>query len=66
MQTIDSLKQIIENECINISDIEEIENGQQEAESELNYTGSEEFIGVEPGSNPDSLLTEWYQQKKLS
>lgn len=66
MHTIDSLKQIIENECINISDIENIENGQQEEEAEINYLGSEEFIGVEPGSNPDSLLTEWYQQKKLS
>lgn len=62
MQTIDSLKQLIEAQTIEATqEVEEAENC-----SEINYAGSEEFSGVEPGSNPDSLLTEWYNQKKVS
>ncbi len=63
MQTIDSLKQII-SESENFE--EEEYQQMQEQQTDLNYDGSEEFIGVEPGCNPDSLLTEWYNQKKIS
>ena len=63
-KTIDSLKTIIEGGALEMSDtttqFEEITyNG-------INYIDSEHFADADPGSNPDSLMSMWYIQKRLT
>lgn len=63
-KTIDSLKNIIEGGALEMSDTTQFEgNG---AYNEINYIDSEEFANADPGSNPDSLMSMWYIQKRLT
>jgi len=63
-KTIDSLKSIIEGGALEMSDTSEFEEA--EAYNGINYIDSEEFADVDPGSNPDSLMSMWYIQKRLT
>ena len=58
MFTIDSLKQVIEGGAIELSDTTNIDTINTGA---FNYDGTPHFEGVEPGTNPDSLLNLWYK-----
>ena len=55
--TIDSLKSIIDGGAIELSDTT---NTDTINVLNFNYDGTPHFEGVEPGSNPDSLLNLWY------
>ena len=63
-KTIDSLKSIIEGGALEMSDTSEFEEA--EVYNGINYIDSEEFADVNPGSNPDSLMSMWYIQKRLT
>ena len=63
-KTIDSLKSIIEGGALEMSDTSEFEEA--EVYNGINYIDSEEFAYVDPGSNPDSLMSMWYIQKRLT
>ena len=63
-KTIDSLKSIIEGGALEMSDTSEFEEA--EGYNGINYIDSEEFADVDPGSNPDSLMSMWYIQKRLT
>ncbi len=63
-KTIDSLKSIIEGGALEMSDTTEFE--EVNAPAGINYVDSEVFADVDPGCNPDSLLSMWYIQKKLT
>lgn len=63
-KTIDSLKSIIEGGALEMSDTSEFEEA--EVYNGINYIDSEEFADVDPGSNPDSLMSMWYIQKRLT
>lgn len=63
-KTIDSLKSIIEGGALEMSDTSEFE--EVEVYNGINYIDSEEFADVDPGSNPDSLMSMWYIQKRLT
>ena len=63
-KTIDSLKSIIEGGALEMSDTSQFE--EVEAYNGINYVDSEEFADVDPGSNPDSLMSMWYIQKRLT
>ncbi len=63
-KTIDSLKSIIEGGALEMSDTSEFE--ETEVYNGINYIDSEEFADVDPGSNPDSLMSMWYIQKRLT
>lgn len=63
-KTIDSLKSIIEGGALEMSDTSQFE--EPEAYNGINYIDSEEFADVDPGSNPDSLMSMWYIQKRLT
>ncbi len=63
-RTIDSLKNIIEGGALEMSDTTQFESmGGPEG---FNFEDSEQFANVDPGSNPDSLLSMWYIQKRLT
>ena len=64
-KTIDSLKAIIEGGALELSDTTQFEE-ELNSPSQFNYIDSEHFADVEPGSNPDSLLSMWYIQKRLT
>ena len=57
MLTIDSLRSIIEGGAIELSDTTNIDTINVLS---FNYDGTPHFEGVEPGTNPDSLLNLWY------
>ena len=63
-KTIDSLRLIIEGGALEMSDTTQY-NEETEGAS-FNYIDSEHFAYVDPGSNPDSLLSMWYIQKRLT
>ena len=63
-KTIDSLRSIIEGGALEMSDTSQFE--EPEAYNGINYIDSEEFADVDPGSNPDSLMSMWYIQKRLT
>ena len=63
-KTIDSLKSIIEGGALEMSDTSEF--AEAEVYNGINYIDSEEFADVDPGSNPDSLMSMWYIQKRLT
>ncbi len=63
-KTIDSLKSIIEGGALEMSDTSQFE--EPEAYNGINYIDNEEFADVDPGSNPDSLMSMWYIQKRLT
>lgn len=60
---IDSLKTIIEGGAIELADTSNF--GDTLNIGGFNYDGMPDFKGVEPGSNPDSLLNIWYKHRKL-
>ena len=62
-KTIDSLRSIIEGGALEMSDTSQFE--EVEAFTGINYIDSEVFADVDPGSNPDSLMSMWYIQKRL-
>ena len=64
-RTIDSLKLIIEGGALEMSDTTQFEDN-QEGYNGINYIDSELFADVDPGCNPDSLMSMWYIQKKLT
>lgn len=63
LHTIDSLKTILDGGAIELADTSEF--GDTLNVGEFNYEGMPHFEGVEPGSNPDSLLNIWYQHRQL-
>lgn len=63
LHTIDSLKNILDGGAIELADTSEF--GDTLNVGEFNYEGMPHFEGVEPGSNPDSLLNIWYQHRQL-
>ncbi len=63
-RTIDSLRNIIEGGALEMSDTTELEG--DGTYNGFNYADSEEFANADPGSNPDSLLSMWYIQKRLT
>ena len=63
-KTIDSLKLIIEGGALEMSDTTQFEEVTSTAF--INYEDNEEFANVDPGCNPDSLLSMWYVQKRLT
>ena len=63
-KTIDSLKSIIEGGALEMSDTTQFEEVNTPAG--INYVDSEVFADVDPGCNPDSLLSMWYIQKRLT
>lgn len=63
-RTIDSLRGIIEGGALEMSDTTQLDEA--DALGGFNYIDSEEFADVDPGSNPDSLLSMWYIQKRLT
>lgn len=63
LHTVDSLKNILEGGAIELADTSEF--GDTLNVGEFNYEGMPHFEGVEPGSNPDSLLNIWYQHRQL-
>ncbi|MEG2848680.1 MAG: transglycosylase SLT domain-containing protein [Bacteroidales bacterium] len=64
MRVIDSLKTIIDGGAIELSDTSSF--GDTLNVVEFNYADIEKFIGVEPGSNPDSLLRIWYKHRNIN
>ena len=64
-RTIDSLKLIIEGGALEMSDTTQFEDN-LEGYNGINYVDSELFADVDPGCNPDSLMSMWYIQKKLT
>lgn len=63
-KTIDSLRSIIEGGALEMSDTSQFEEA--EPFTGINYIDSEVFADVDPGSNPDSLMSMWYIQKRLT
>lgn len=63
-RTIDSLKNIIEGGALEMSDTTQFEP--MSAPEGFNFADSEQFANVDPGCNPDSLLSMWYIQKRLT
>lgn len=63
-KTIDSLRSIIEGGALEMSDTTQLEESGMSAG--FNYLDSEDFADANPGSNPDSLLSLWYIQKRLT
>ncbi len=63
-RTIDSLKNIIEGGALEMSDTTQYD--ETPAFNGINYLDSEEFANADPGSNPDSLMSMWYIQKRLT
>ncbi len=58
----DSLKNIIENGAIEMSDTTQLS---ESASEEFTFTNSHIFEDAEPGSNPDSLLSVWYNGRSI-
>ncbi|MBR5184145.1 MAG: transglycosylase SLT domain-containing protein, partial [Bacteroidales bacterium] len=63
-KAIDSLKSIIEGGALEMSDTTQFEEVNNTAS--INYEDNAEFANVDPGCNPDSLLSMWYVQKRLT
>ena len=63
-KTIDSLRSIIEGGALEMSDTTQFEPGN--ASEGFNFSDNEQFANVDPGCNPDSLLSMWYIQKRLT
>ena len=63
-RTIDSLKNIIEGGALEMSDTTQFED--ENTNGGFNFLDSEQFADVDPGCNPDSLLSMWYIQKRLT
>ena len=63
-RTIDSLRGIIEGGALEMSDTTQLDDAG--TLGGFNYVDSELFADVDPGSNPDSLLSMWYIQKRLT
>lgn len=61
---IDSLRNIINGGAIELSDTTTFEDTINPGI--LNFLDSEDYNHIEPGWDPDSLLSIWYRQKKLS
>lgn len=64
-RTIDSLKNIIEGGALEMSDTTQFEEVET-ANGGFNFTDNEQFADADPGCNPDSLLSMWYIQKRLT
>lgn len=62
-KVIDSLKTILDGGAIELADTSSF--GDTLNVGDFNYEGMDQFIGVEPGSNTDSLLNIWYKHRKL-
>ena len=63
-RTIDSLKGIIEGGALEMSDTTQYE--ESEVTGTFNYNDNMQFADVDPGCNPDSLLSMWYIQRRLT
>ena len=63
-KTIDSLRSIIEGGALEMADTTQFEPGN--ASEGFNFSDNEQFANVDPGCNPDSLLSMWYIQKRLT
>ncbi|MBQ8646009.1 MAG: LysM peptidoglycan-binding domain-containing protein [Bacteroidales bacterium] len=63
-RTIDSLKNIIEGGALEMADTTQFED--ENTNGGFNFLDSEQFADVDPGCNPDSLLSMWYIQKRLT
>ena len=63
-RTIDSLKGIIEGGALEMSDTTQYDD--TESTGSINYEDNMQFADVDPGCNPDSLLSMWYIQKRLT
>lgn len=64
LKTIDSLKLLLEEPPLEMVDTLSLEDTINSGG--VNYLESDLFFDVEPGSNPDSLLSMWYIQKRLT
>lgn len=62
---LDSLQKVLETDPIPLTDTASLD-ALNSGRPLFNYDGTDIFEGVEPGSNRDSLLSEWYGQKKLN
>lgn len=62
-KVIDSLKTILDGGAIELADTSSF--GDTLNVGDFNYEGMDQFEGVEPGSNTDSLLHIWYKHRKL-
>ena len=63
-RTIDSLKGIIEEGALEMSDTTQFE--ESATNGTFNFEDNMQFADVDPGCNPDSLLSMWYIQKRLT
>ena len=63
-RTIDSLKGIIEGGALEMSDTTQFE--ESATNGTFNFEDNMQFADVDPGCNPDSLLSMWYIQKRLT
>ena len=63
-KTIDSLKNIIEGGALEMADTTQYDT--ESMQDGFNFADSEHFANVDPGCNPDSLLSMWYIQKRLT
>ncbi len=63
-KTIDSLRGIIEGGALEMSDTTQFE--ESATNGTFNYEDNMQFADVDPGCNPDSLLSMWYIQKRLT
>lgn len=64
LKIIDSLKSVIDGGALELSDTTNYEESAYP--DNFNYIDSENFADVDPGCNPDSLLSMWYIQKRLT
>lgn len=63
-KTIDSLRGIIEGGALEMSDTTQFE--ESAINGTFNFEDNMQFAEVDPGCNPDSLLSMWYIQKRLT
>ena len=63
-RTIDSLRGIIEGGALEMSDTTQFE--ESATNGTFNFEDNMQFADVDPGCNPDSLLSMWYIQKRLT
>ena len=63
-KTIDSLRGIIEGGALEMSDTTQFE--ESATNGTFNFEDNMQFADVDPGCNPDSLLSMWYIQKRLT
>ena len=63
-KTIDSLRGIIEGGALEMSDTTQFE--ESATNGTFNFEDNMQFAEVDPGCNPDSLLSMWYIQKRLT